>query len=85
MFESVIGGEKVGRYSFLTAEPYMLLDAKRDQITITRYTDGKPTVETLTCSDPLTNSKNASMPCARPKHPTCPRLSEARSATRAMT
>ena len=28
LFESVIGGEKVGRYSFLAAEPFMLLEAR---------------------------------------------------------
>ena len=29
LFESVIGGEKVGRYSFLAAEPFLLLEALR--------------------------------------------------------
>jgi len=72
LFESVIGGEKVGRYSFLTAEPYMLLDAKRDQITITRYTDGKPTVETLTSSDPLDELKKRVNALRAAKHPDLP-------------
>ncbi len=27
LFESVIGGEKVGRYSFLAAEPFLSLEA----------------------------------------------------------
>ena len=35
LFESVIGGERVGRYSFLAAEPYMLLEAFHDQVNIT--------------------------------------------------
>jgi anthranilate synthase component 1 len=34
LFESVIGGEKVGRYSFLAAEPFSLLDARDRKVTI---------------------------------------------------
>lgn len=37
LFESVIGGEKVGRYSFLAAEPFLLLEAHKQQVTITRF------------------------------------------------
>ncbi len=37
LFESVIGGEKVGRYSFLAAEPFLLLEARNQQVTITRF------------------------------------------------
>ena len=39
LFESVIGGEKVGRYSFLAAEPFLVLEAY-----------GKQTVTTQSCS-----------------------------------
>jgi anthranilate synthase component 1 len=35
LFESVIGGEKVGRYSFLAAEPFLVLEAYGQQ-TVTR-------------------------------------------------
>ncbi len=35
LFESVIGGEKVGRYSFLAAQPFMSLDACGNKTTIT--------------------------------------------------
>src|SRR5262245_40778798 len=35
LFESVIGGEKVGRYSFLAAEPFLELEAFGNQ-TVTR-------------------------------------------------
>lgn len=35
LFESVIGGEKVGRYSFLATDPYLLLEAHRQQVTRT--------------------------------------------------
>jgi anthranilate synthase component 1 len=36
LFESVIGGEKVGRYSFLAGEPFLMLEARGNQVTITR-------------------------------------------------
>ena len=36
LFESVIGGEKVGRYSFLAAGPYMQLLASGNRVTIIR-------------------------------------------------
>ena len=32
LFESVIGGEKVGRYSFLSSGPFFLIEAKGDQV-----------------------------------------------------
>jgi anthranilate synthase component 1 len=34
LFESVIGGEKVGRYSFLAAEPFLFLEAKGKQTSV---------------------------------------------------
>ncbi len=49
LFESVIGGEKVGRYSFLASGPYLQLLANGNQVTII---DGEePT--TTTVADPL--------------------------------
>jgi anthranilate synthase component I len=44
LFESVIGGEKVGRFSFLAAEPFLLLEATGERVTITK--DGKATQQT---------------------------------------
>ncbi|MCA9120289.1 MAG: anthranilate synthase component I [Planctomycetaceae bacterium] len=35
LFESVIGGEKVGRYSFLAADPFLELSATRNLVTVT--------------------------------------------------
>jgi anthranilate synthase component 1 len=35
LFESVVGGEKVGRYSFLAAEPFVMLDAFGNETTVT--------------------------------------------------
>ena len=49
LFESVIGGEKVGRYSFLGAEAFMRLEARGTTVSVHR--DGG--FETLTCADPL--------------------------------
>ncbi len=37
LFESVIGGEKVGRYSFLASEPYLLLEAWGNKVTATEF------------------------------------------------
>jgi anthranilate synthase component 1 len=54
LFESVIGGEKVGRYSFLTSHPFLRLEARGNQVTIiTPRGDSKPDTETITTSDPI--------------------------------
>jgi len=37
LFESVIGGENVGRYSFLASEPYLLLEAAGPRVTATEF------------------------------------------------
>src|SRR5579871_6385722 len=37
LLESVEGGEKVGRYTFLGAHPYMRLIARGDQVTVIRH------------------------------------------------
>ena len=34
LFESVIGGEKVGRYSFLAAEPFLQIAARGNAVTV---------------------------------------------------
>ena len=49
LFESVVGGEKIGRYSFLGADPRLLIEAHGT--TVTRTTDEGAT--TLECPDPL--------------------------------
>ena len=36
LLESVEGGEKIGRYTFLGARPYMVLHARGQQITLER-------------------------------------------------
>jgi anthranilate synthase component I len=63
LFESVIGGEKVGRYSFLASEPYLLLEASGNRVTATEFgrpaelNDGgmapAPRSESFECTNPL--------------------------------
>src|SRR5689334_21352081 len=36
LFESVIGGEKVGRYSFLTADPFQEIEARGNRVKVRR-------------------------------------------------
>lgn len=50
LFESVIGGEKVGRYSFLGADPFLRFEARGEQITLSRSGGG---LEEFTATDPL--------------------------------
>lgn len=52
LFESVIGGEKVGRYSFLAAEPSLRFAATRNEVTVTDLT-GQTEPETFSDPDPL--------------------------------
>jgi anthranilate synthase component 1 len=49
LFESVIGGEKVGRYSFLAADPFLHISAHANKVVVR---DGDKTQE-FTSDDPL--------------------------------
>jgi anthranilate synthase component 1 len=49
LFESVVSGERVGRYSFLAADPFMRLEARRTTVCVVRSAD----VETHEADDPL--------------------------------
>lgn len=49
LFESVEGGEKVGRYSFLAADPFLELTAHGHEVTLT----GASGVRTFRAEDPL--------------------------------
>lgn len=59
LFESVIGGEKVGRYSFLAIEPFFEIEAYGNRVTTNAYSGvsagGTPTPVTrhFECNDPL--------------------------------
>ena len=49
LFERVVGGERIGRYSFLGADPFLQIDASGQHVTVTR--DGRE--KTFTAEDPL--------------------------------
>src|SRR4249920_312532 len=49
LFESVIGGERIGRYSFLGADPFLQINAYGRRVEIT----GPQGVETREVDDPL--------------------------------
>jgi len=59
LFESVIGGEKVGRYSFLATEPFFEIEAYDNRVTTNAYSGvsagGVPTLVTrqTECDNPL--------------------------------
>ncbi|TWT42538.1 anthranilate synthase component I [Botrimarina hoheduenensis] len=62
LFESVIGGEKVGRYSFLATEPYLLIEARGQNVVRHTYSvpagagqraTSSPEVETWQAKNPL--------------------------------
>jgi anthranilate synthase component 1 len=53
LLESVEGGEKVGRYSFLGSQPYLIFESKDCQVRITGP-DGRETRELAPNTDPLT-------------------------------
>jgi anthranilate synthase component 1 len=53
LFESVVGGEKVGRYSFLAADPFLQIEARGQRMTIN---EGGQTRE-FDSPDPLTELK----------------------------
>lgn len=54
LFESVIGGEKVGRYSFLAFAPFLTISAVRDQVTIREGSQQKMTKS----ANPLDDLRN---------------------------
>jgi anthranilate synthase component 1 len=59
LFESVVGGEKVGRYSFLAVEPFFEIEAYGNRVTTNAYSGvsagGIPTLVTrqFECANPL--------------------------------
>ncbi len=54
LFESVIGGERVGRWSFLAAEPFLQFDARGRDVHLHGHdADGKSVDERFDCEDPF--------------------------------
>lgn len=55
LFESVVGGDQIGRFSFMGAQPTMAVVARGQELTIrTLDADGNADSRTQTCPDPLT-------------------------------
>jgi anthranilate synthase component 1 len=54
LFESVVGGEKVGRFSFLGTEPFLRFEARGHDVAITTLGE-TPQVRRYTAADPLTD------------------------------
>jgi anthranilate synthase component 1 len=52
LFESVVGGEKVGRFSFLGTEPFLRFEARGDRVTITPA-DDPSAARVTTTTDPF--------------------------------
>ena len=52
LFESVIGGEKVGRFSFLGTEPFLKFEARGQEVTISRPGATEPD-RRFTSTDPF--------------------------------
>ena len=54
LFESVIGGERVGRWSFLAAEPFLQFEARGTAVHLSGHTvDGLDIDERFDCDDPF--------------------------------
>ena len=54
LFESVIGGERVGRWSFLAAEPFLQFDAHGREVHLRGHTaNGTAVDERFACDDPF--------------------------------
>jgi anthranilate synthase component 1 len=70
LFESVIGGEKVGRYSFLAAEPYLVLEASGQETTVSVVRDGTATTKTV--DNPLETLREHVRKVRVAKHPELP-------------
>ena len=68
LFESVVGGEKVGRYSFLGADPFLRIEACGTSVCVMQG----GTVETFECGDPLAELERRMKPFQPAKLPELP-------------
>jgi anthranilate synthase component 1 len=57
LFESVIGGEKVGRYSFLAVDPFLLIESRGNRVSITDLSVTPADIEQYDADDPLDELK----------------------------
>jgi anthranilate synthase component 1 len=54
LFESVVGGERLGRYSFLGSDPFLTLSAADHKVTVTGLVSGEKPQRPTTHHSPLT-------------------------------
>jgi anthranilate synthase component 1 len=71
LFESVVGGERVGRYSFLGARPFRRFEAYADRV---RVQDGSGAWVESTSTDPLKDLENLLADYRAPHLPGLPRF-----------
>ncbi|MCX7422406.1 MAG: anthranilate synthase component I [Planctomycetia bacterium] len=76
LFESVVGGEKIGRYSFVGTDPFLRFDAFDHEVRISSCdTDGKLGSETVhTVADPLKELETLIAGYRAAPHPKLPRF-----------
>ena len=54
LFESVIGGEKVGRFSFLASDPFLMFEARGFEVSLSRLNEQRAWIrETIQSPNPL--------------------------------
>ncbi len=53
LLESVTGGERVGRYSFIGIDPYLVMIHQGEKATLYKMERGRSTAEEISCHDPL--------------------------------
>ncbi|MCY2968897.1 MAG: anthranilate synthase component I [Planctomycetota bacterium] len=70
LFESVVGGEQIGRFSFLGADPFLQIEAFGNTVVVTR--DGVP--QTHTSDDPLRDLEELVAKYRAPHVPGLPRF-----------
>lgn len=70
LFESVVGGERIGRYSFIGSNPFLTIQAKGNDVTIVE----KGNTRSLTCDDPLNLLGELMEPYRMAPHPQLPRF-----------
>src|SRR5437660_7251230 len=79
LFESVVGGERLGRYSFLGSGPFLRLQAHDRQVSIERLDSARPSGswkhEELTAPDPLKALESELSRARAPHVPGLPRFS----------
>src|SRR6476469_8553898 len=71
LFESVVGGERIGRYSFLGAGPFLTFEAFGRQVTV-RTPDGP--IQTADHPDPLKRLEDEIARYRAPQVPGLPRF-----------